>query len=81
MTSVPSLDAVAQDFEKWRSTKKTPKERTPLALCLAAAQLCTHYPTQQILTRLNISFNALKAFNKKSEPTTSTSVDTYSDST
>ena len=80
MSSIPSLDAVAQDFETWRSTKKTPRERTPLALCMAAAQLCSHYPTQHILSRLNISFNALKAFNKKSMSSTPPSADASSQS-
>lgn len=65
MSSIPSLDAVAQDFEAWRLTKKTAKERTPLALCIAAAHLMSHYPTKQILERLNISFQALKMFSKK----------------
>ena len=80
MSSIPSLDAVALDFEAWRSSKKTPKERTPLTLCIAADQLCAHYPTQHILSRLNISFNALKAFNEKSMSSTPPSADTSSQS-
>lgn len=55
----PTLDAVQQQFESWRSGK-TKRERIPEALWEAAVGLCRSHPITQVCRRLRLCSADLK---------------------
>ena len=55
----PTLEAVQQQLEQWRS-KRTHREPIPQHLWEAAASLCKTHPITHVCRHLRLSFRALK---------------------
>jgi len=61
ITALPSpLGSVRYQFERWRGTKKTRRERIPEELWSAAIELRGQYSVNQISQTLRLNYNDLK---------------------
>ena len=59
--ALPSpLESVRYQFEKWRETRKSPREAIPGNLWAAAASLRNQYPMSQISKTLRLNHTDLK---------------------
>ena len=59
--ALPSpLESVRYQFEKWRETRKSPREPIPENLWVAAARLQDQYPISQIAKALHLNHRDLK---------------------
>lgn len=59
--ALPSpLESVRYQFEKWRETRKSPREPIPGYLWTAAVRLLNEYSINQIARALHLNYNALK---------------------
>jgi len=59
--ALPSpLESVRYQFEKWRETRKSPREPIPENLWAAAARLQNQYPISQISKALRLNHTGLK---------------------
>ena len=59
--ALPSpLESVQYQFEKWRETRKSPREPIPGYLWAAAVRLLNHYSINQIARALHLNYNELK---------------------
>ena len=59
--ALPSpLESVQYQFEKWRETRKSPREPIPGYLWTAAVRLLNQYSINQIARALHLNYNALK---------------------
>ena len=59
--ALPSpLESVQYQFEKWRETRKSPREPIPEYLWTAAVRLLNQYSINQIARALHLNYNELK---------------------
>jgi len=59
--ALPSpLESVQYQFEKWRETRKSPREPIPEYLWAAAVRLLNQYSINQIARALHLNYNELK---------------------
>ena len=59
--ALPSpLESVQYQFEKWRETRKSPRETIPGYLWTAAVRLLNQYSINQIARALHLNYNELK---------------------
>jgi hypothetical protein len=59
--ALPSpLESVRYQFEKWRETRKSRRERIPEELWVAAVKLCNQYSINQISRALHLNHTNLK---------------------
>jgi len=59
--ALPSpLESVQYQFEKWRETRKNPREPIPGYLWAAAVRLLNQYSINQIARALHLNYNELK---------------------
>jgi hypothetical protein len=63
----PTLEAVHQQFEQWRS-KRTHREPIPEHLWEAAASLCKTHPITHVCRHLRLSFRKLKKHVRSENP-------------
>jgi hypothetical protein len=56
----PSLESVRDQFEKWRETRKNPRETIPEHLWEAASKLRSKYPLSRISKALRLNHTDLK---------------------
>ncbi|MFL7867416.1 MAG: hypothetical protein AB8I58_01245 [Anaerolineales bacterium] len=56
----PCLESVRQQFERWRETKKSPRESIPEHLWEAASKLHSKYPLSRISKALRLNHTDLK---------------------
>jgi hypothetical protein len=57
--NTPTLESVTKQFEAWRANRQK-RDRIPLHLWQAAAQLCKDHPTTLVCRCLRLSFTDLK---------------------
>jgi hypothetical protein len=59
--ALPSpLESVGYQFEKWRETRKSPREPIPENLWVAAIRLCNNYSINHVSRSLHLSYTTLK---------------------
>ena len=67
--ALPSpLESVQYQFEKWRETRKSPRELIPESLWSAAIGLCNHYSINHVSRTLHLSYTTLKNRVKGQKP-------------
>jgi hypothetical protein len=54
------LESVQYQFEKWRETRKSPREPIPENLWAAAISLCNQHSINHVSRALHLSYTALK---------------------
>lgn len=60
--ALPSpLESVKYQFEKWRGSRRSPREPIPERLWTAAINLCNQYSINQVSKALHLSYTSLKA--------------------
>jgi hypothetical protein len=59
--ALPSpLESIQYQFEKWRESRKSARERIPENLWTAAISLCGQYSINQVSRALHLSYTSLK---------------------
>ena len=63
----PAIETVQEQFSAWRSNRVNKRERIPLHLWQAAAELCQAHPISHVCRQLRLSFSDLKKHIRKEQ--------------
>jgi hypothetical protein len=62
------MAATVAAFEQWRANRSHPTQATPKRLCQQAVALLEHFPSLQVISKLNISGTNLKRWAGHGQP-------------
>jgi len=61
----PTLTSVAEEFQQWRNTRKSPRGKTPKHLRHQAIALLEHHNITSVIEALRLNSSTLKSWQKK----------------